>query len=232
MERAITKGKFVAKYPDRKVRGFHLNALASLFVEWREVVEKFLNANEEKKKGNIELLKAWTNTEMGETWEEEGQQIDTDDLYDRREEYGCEVPEEVLVLTAGVDVQDDRFEIEVVGWGVDKESWGIRYQVIYGDLKRQPVWNELDAFLSQTFTTADGRRLKIICACVDSGGHFTTNVYRFCKERTARRVFAIKGKGGAEVPYFGRPSTSNIVKAPFSPWALIQARRYCISGWR
>ena len=118
------------------------------------------------------------------------------------------------MLTAGVDVQDDRFEIEVVGWGVDKESWGIRYQVIYGDLKRQPVWNELDAFLSQTFTTADGRRLKIICACVDSGGHFTTNVYRFCKERTARRVFAIKGKGGAEVPYFGRPSTSNIVKAP------------------
>ena len=61
-----------------------------------------LTANEEKKKGNIELLKAWTNTEMGETWEEEGQQIDTDDLYDRREEYGCEVPEEVLVLTAGV----------------------------------------------------------------------------------------------------------------------------------
>ena len=81
-------------------------------------------------------------------------------------------------------------------------------------MMQSPVWNELDAFLSQTFTTADGRRLKIICACVDYGGHFTTNVYRFCKERTARRVFAIKGKGGAEVPYFGRPSTSNIVKAP------------------
>lgn len=156
------KGKFVAKYPDRKVRGFHLNALASLFVEWREIVEKFLTANEEKKKGNIELLKVWTNTEMGETWEEEGEQIETDDLYKRREKYNCEVPEEVLVLTAGVDVQDDRFETEVVGWGVDKESWGIRYQVIYGDLKLKPVWDELDRFLSQTFTTADGRRLKII----------------------------------------------------------------------
>ncbi len=104
------------------------------------------------------------------------------------------------MLTAGVDVQDDRFEAEVVGWGVDKESWGIKYQVIYGDLKLKPVWDELDRFLSQTFTTADGRHLKIICACVDSGGHFTTQVYRFCKERTARRVFAIKGKGGAEVP--------------------------------
>ena len=151
---------------------------------------------------------------MGETWEEEGEQIETDDLFKRRERYNCEVPEEVLVLTAGVDVQDDRFEVEVVGWGVDKESWGIKYQVIYGDLKLKPVWDELDKFLSQTFTTADGRRLKIICACVDSGGHFTTQVYRFCKERTARRVFAIKGKGGAEVPYFNRPSTANNIKAP------------------
>ncbi len=207
-------GKFIAKYPERKVRGFHLNALASTFVEWREIVEKFITANEEKKKGNIELLKAWTNTEMGETWDEEGEKIETDDLYKRRERYNCEVPEEVLVLTAGVDVQDDRFEIEVVGWGVEKESWGIRYQVIRGDLKLKPVWDELDAFLSQTFTTSDGRRLKIICTCVDSGGHFTTQVYRFCKERTARRVFAIKGKGGAEVPYYNRPSKANNVKAP------------------
>ena len=207
-------GKFIAKYPERKVRGFHLNALASTFVEWREIVEKFITANEEKKKGNIELLKAWTNTEMGETWDEEGEKIETDDLYKRRERYNCEVPEEVLVLTAGVDVQDDRFEIEVVGWGAEKESWGIRYQVIRGDLKLKPVWDELDAFLSQTFTTSDGRRLKIICTCVDSGGHFTTQVYRFCKERTARRVFEIKGKGGAEVPYYNRPSKANNVKTP------------------
>lgn len=208
------KGKFVAEHPERKVRGFHLNALASMFVEWREVVEKFIVANDEKKKGNIELLKVWTNTEMGQTWEEEGEQLESDDLYKRREKYNCEVPEEVLVLTAGVDVQDDRFEIEVVGWGVDKENWGIRYQVIYGDLKLPSVWKDLDKALSQTFTTADGRKLKIHCTCVDSGGHFTNQVYRFCKERTARRIFAIKGKGGATVPYYGRPSTANSVKAP------------------
>lgn len=208
------KGKFVAKYPERKVRGFHLNALSSLFVEWREIVEKFITANDEKKKGNIELLKVWTNTEMGQTWEEEGEQIETDDLYARREKYNCEVPEDVIALTAGVDVQDDRFEAEVVGWGVDKESWGIKYQVIYGDLKLTPVWEELDAFLSQTFTTADGRKLKITCTCMDSGGHFTNQVYKFCKARTARRVFAIKGKGGATVPYYNKPSTANSVKAP------------------
>ena len=83
---------------------------------------------------------------MGETWEEDGEQIETDDLYKRREKYNCEVPEEVLVLTAGVDVQDDRFEAEVVGWGVDKESWGIKYQVIYGDLKLKPYGTNWTAF--------------------------------------------------------------------------------------
>ena len=207
-------GKFIAKYPSRKVRGFHLNSLSSLFVDWKEIVQKFLTANEEKKKGNIELLKVWTNTEMGQTWEEQGEQLEEDDLYKRREKYNCEVPEEVIVLTAGVDTQDDRFEIEVVGWGEEKESWGIKYQVIYGDLKQEHVWNELDAFLDQTFTRVDGAKLKIICTCMDSGGHFTKEVYRFCKKRTARRVFAIKGKGGAEVPYFNRPTLAGTVKTP------------------
>lgn len=210
----FVNGKFIAKYPERKVRGFHLNALSSLFVEWKEIVQKFLTANEEKKKGNIELLKVWTNTEMGQTWEEAGEQLEQEDLFKRREKYNCEVPEDVICLTAGIDTQDDRFEIEVVGWGVDKESWGIKYQIIYGDLKLPGVWNDLDTFLSQTFTRADGAKLKIICACMDSGGHFTNQVYKFCKARTARRIYAIKGKGGAEVPYFNKPTKSNREKAP------------------
>lgn len=207
-------GKFVAMHPNRDVRGFHLNTLASLFVEWKDIVQKFIDANEEKKKGNIELLKVWTNTEMGQTWEDDGEQIESDTLFKRREKYNCEVPEDVIVLTAGVDTQDDRFEVEVVGWGDGKESWGIKYQVIYGDLKLPTVWQELDEFLLQTFTTADGRKLKIICTCVDSGGHFTNQVYKFCKQRFARRVFAIKGKGGATVAYYNKPSTSNSVKTP------------------
>ena len=208
------KGKFVAAHPERKVRGFHLNALASLFVEWREIVEKFLTANEEKKKGNIELLKVWTNTEMGETWEEEGEQIETDDLFKRRERYNCEVPEEVLVLTAGVDVQDDRFEVEVVGWGIGKESWGIRYQKIYGDMLKEQVWQDLDNFLLGGFKKKDGTALHIMSACIDTGGHHTDQVYRFTAERWERKIWSIKGKGGADVPYIRNPTTNNRVKTP------------------
>ncbi|MBP0983082.1 MAG: phage terminase large subunit family protein [Oscillospiraceae bacterium] len=206
------KGKFVAAFPRRKVRGFHLNTLASMFVDWREIVEKFLEANEKAKQGNIEPLKTWTNTEMGETWEEKGEQLDYEELYKRREKYGCEVPNEVLMLTAGVDTQDNRFEIEVVGWGVGKESWGIKYHVMYGDLKKPDIWNELGEFLSQEFHKADGTPMRIRCTCMDSGGHFTNEVYRFCKARLSQAVYAIKGVGGTNYPYINRPTTSNRVK--------------------
>ena len=207
------KGRFVAKRPEAKVRGFHLNSLASLFVEWRDTIKKFLQANNEKKKGNIEFLKAWTNTEMGETWIEEGSELEWESLYKRREKYNCEVPMGVMYLTAGIDTQDDRFEIEVVGWGADRESWGIQYKIIYGDLNREQVWKDLDIFLTQSFTRADGVKLTIIRACMDAQGHFFDKVCAFCKPRQVRGLYAVRGVGQQDKPYVPKPSRNNRVQA-------------------
>lgn len=102
-------------------------------------------------------MKVWVNTELGETWEEQGEQVEDAALLNRRELYDADVPEGVLVLTAGVDVQDDRFEVEVVGWGVGKESWGIRYQKIYGDMLKEQVWQDLDNFLLGASRKRTGR---------------------------------------------------------------------------
>ena len=174
-------------------------------MDWREIVEKFLTANEEKKKEQhrtSESLDKYRNgRNVGKRTENRSKRTTSTSA---AKSIIAKCRKKFLYLTAGVDVQDDRFEAEVVGWGVDKESWGIEYQ---SHLRRFEAKARMGRTgpLSQTFTTADGRHLKIICACVDSGGHFTTQVYRFCKERTARRVFAIKGKGGAEVPYFQPP---------------------------
>ena len=206
-------GKFVPENPDAEARGFHLNTLASTFCGWNEIVQKFIIAKEQLDQGNPEGMKVWVNTELGEPWEEQGEHVDETELFNRREIYDAEVPEDVLVLTAGVDVQDDRFEVEVVGWGVGKESWGIRYQKIFGDMLKDQVWEDLDNFLLSTFHKKDGTVLRIIAACIDSG-HHTDQVYRFTKKRYERRVFAIKGKGGAEVPYIRNPTTSNRVKTP------------------
>ena len=208
-------GCYIHKYPNRKAKGFHLNALASTLpgAEWAAVVEEYVMAQEEAEKGNFDLIKAWLNTEMGETWEVSGDVLEDKELFKRCEDYGHEVPQQVICLTAGVDTQDDRFEVEVVGWGVEKESFGIKYARIYGDMKDEDIWKDLDAFLSQTFIKPDGSKLKIICTCIDSGGHYTNEVYKFTKARAGRRVFAIKGKGGAEVAYISAPTKNNRYKA-------------------
>ncbi len=205
------KGKWIAECPENiKRRGFHLNALASPWETWENIIEEF----KEAKKNGPEALKTWVNTTLGESWEDnEGEGADNRELLSRREEYESEVPDQVLILTAGVDVQDDRLELEVVGWGVGKESWGIEYKVFYGDPGQDAVWNMLDQELDRTFLYENGEGLKIICTCIDSGGHYTTEVYKFCKIREARRVFAIKGIGGYGKPFINKATRNNRERA-------------------
>lgn len=184
-------GKWVANKEHSTRRGFHLNQLASPWSSWPEIAKSFLVA----KRDGRETLKVWTNTVLGNSWEEDGEQLDDSELYRRCEVYSADVPDGVKILTAAVDTQDDRFEIEVVGWGTGKQSWGIEYHVIRGDLKQPQIWSELDEYLSRTWEKSDGQKFGIACTCMDSGGHFTQDVYRFTKAREARRIYAIKGKG-------------------------------------
>lgn len=205
-----TIGKWVARAINSKVRGFHLNEFASPWKSWNEIVEDFYEA-----KDNPELLKVWVNTSLGETWEEKGEQLDEEALYNRRELYHADVPEGVKILTAAVDTQDNRFEVEVQGWGAGHENWHIEYRILYGDLKQPQIWNELDEFLKQTWQDVEGNTFSIATTCMDSGGHFTNEVYKFTKERAARRIFAIKGEApgdGTYLPLIIGTSTNNRYK--------------------
>lgn len=187
------------------VRGFHLNALASPWERWGTIIDNFREA---KAKGK-EVLKTWVNTTLGESWEDqEGEMADEEALLKRRERYGCELPDKVLIITAGVDVQDDRLEIEVVGWSHNFESWGIEYRQFMGDTTNDMVWKDLDQYLMKEFSFEDGNKLMISCCCVDSG-YNASDVYKFCKKREHRRIFAIKGKGGYGIPFIGKPTRSN-----------------------
>ena len=208
------KGRYAALHPEREIRGFHLNVLASSFCAWSNIVTEFLSAKEALDHGNPELMKVWVNTKLGETWEERGETADDMALLSRREMYPATVPAQVLVLTCGIDVQDDRFELELVGWGVGKESWGIRYQKIYGDPLKPQIWEDLDRFLQTRWRREDGVVLDILAAAMDTGGHHTDAVYRFCLDRFYRHVYAIKGRGGTETPFVSKPSTGNRVGVP------------------
>lgn len=198
--------KWVAQNPEIKnKRGFHLNELCSPWKRWEEIAVDFLEA----KRQGVEMLKVWTNTAMGKSWEEESDLDINDILLKRRIAYNCEVPKDVLVLTCGVDVQDNRLEYEIVGWGKEYKSWGIKYGVIMGDPGGGEVWKQLDDVLFAKYERVDGLQMEIMTTCVDSGGHYTQEVYRYCKERESRRVWAIKGQGGSGIPFIKRPNRRN-----------------------
>lgn len=212
----LAKGEWRAENPAVKgIAGFHINELYSPWRRWSDVVKDFLTA-----KNNPETLKTWVNTSLGETWEEQTEKYDPASLLARRENYtSAQLPSGILYLTAGVDCQDDRLELEIIGWRQDgrdvpPESWGVDYLVLRGDPARTTVWQELDAILLSEWHTEDGRALRISAACIDSGGHHTAQIYAFCAARKGRHVYAIKGMGGARPVWNHKSSKSQKYKAP------------------
>lgn len=199
--RMLAAGEWVAENPghDDRPTGFHISALYSPFMSWKEIVQEFLKA-----KNVPELLKVWTNTVLGESYEEHGEKVDPDALMQRREPYGAEVPSFIGVLTLAVDVQGDRLEYKVKGYGADEESALIaRGQIMGdpGDTKSQlSVWRSIDVLLDKSFQHEDGATLRIAAAAIDSGGHHYDAVCRYAKGHQGRNVFAIKGSSEGGKP--------------------------------
>ena len=152
-----------------------------------------------------------------ETWEEEAEKLEAGTLSGRREAYRAPVPTGVLVLTAAVDVQDDRLEVEVIGWGVSEESWSIDYRIIYGGPAQKTVWADVDQFLQQSWQSEAGLSMRVACTCVDTGGHYAKEAYEFVRPRQAGRVFAIKGSNQPGHPLVGRPSRNNLGRVTLFP---------------
>lgn len=180
------------------VRSFRLNVFMSPWSNWRETCLKFLEA---KEKNDPELMKTFVNTYLGESWELRETNGVPETLYARRERYEAEVPEGVLLLTMGIDTQDNRLEYEVVGWGRDGESWGISRGIIPGRADTPQPWITLDGLLDREWQHALGVKLKIVRAFIDSGGNQTQAVYDETAKRKHKRLWAIKGRAGENQPY-------------------------------
>lgn len=208
---AVRNGQWQATAEFKGVAGFWINGLYSPWTPLADGVRDFLSV-----KKNPEQLRVWTNTYLAELWSDPGETIDDFMLADRREEM-AHVPDDVVILTAGVDVQDNRLEISVIGWGRDDESWVISHSTLYGDPSTPQLWTSLDSHLMRQYETESGRRMAIRSTCIDSGGHFTNSVYQYCKKNAGRRIFAIKGVGGEGKPIAGRPSKNNVAKCPLFP---------------
>ena len=203
---AVRQGKWIATALFRGKAGFHLSELYSPWRTLAEVVRDFFDAQ-----GSPEKLQVWINTSLGETWEEGGKVFDENELMGRRENYGADVPNRALILTAGVDVQPDRLEIETVGWGAGEESWSVDYHVINGDPdipEGSPgsPWTDLTDYLRKNWQHESGQELTVSYSFIDSGGSNTQAVYNYVKRHKGGRVFAIKGRGGEGLPIVGAPN--------------------------
>ena len=207
----LRKGEWraTATGEDKRTAGFHLSSLYSPlgWKSWEEIVGEFLRA-----KNDAPLLKTFVNTVLGETWEEEvGARLGADGLRERAEFYESNtVPEGASLVTAGVDVQDNRVAVGLYAWGEGEECWLMWHGEIYGDPAGKKLWSQVDDIINRTYPRADGESVKVSAVGIDSGGHYTSEVYAYCRERRKRGVFALKGQSQRNKPPIGKPSKVDI----------------------
>ncbi|MDD3028830.1 MAG: phage terminase large subunit family protein [Alphaproteobacteria bacterium] len=199
------RGEWRAEEPGNgKAAGFHLSGLYSPWLSWQQIAERKIAAKDDA------AMKVYVNTIEARTWAESGEAPEWQRLYDRRESYRLgTVPAGGLFLTAGIDVQDDRLEAEIVAWGRERESWSVDYRVLQGRPSDREVWDALDCLLNEGFTHSSGVRLSIVKAAIDTGGHYTSQVYDWVRGKHGDRVLAIKGVRSLGAP-IGLPSHSDV----------------------
>lgn len=221
---AVRKGRWQATAPFRGCAGFHLNALASPWESRRlsAIVQEWLDAQ-----GLPELLKVFINTVLAEYYEEKYHTLQSEDVEKRREIYPTRggvnvVPRGVAVVVAGVDVQDDRLEVQIQGYGRGFEQWKLEYHVLDGDPSGVAVWDDLWNLMRRPLPLERGGVTFIRASAIDTQGHHTLKAYDYCRPRFRVRcedgrlsyTFAIRGKGGSGEFWPRQPSRNNKGKIP------------------
>jgi phage terminase large subunit GpA-like protein len=176
-------------------RGYWFNQWASPFARWAETVAEFLEAKDDPIK-----LQTVINTAFAECWTEPGEDVPASPLLAQREEFAAECPAGVMALTAGVDVQQDRLEVEIVGFGVGETTWSVDYQILDGDVTQAGVWEDLQEVLSSRYELETGGDLPIGAACIDSG-YLPQTVYSFVRKMRNARIWATKGSTESTRPF-------------------------------
>lgn len=196
-----------------KTAGFHLSSLYSPvgWRSWRDIAAAW-EAAVSKESGSAAAIKTFKNTELGETWVEEGEAPDWQRLIERREEYRIgSVPEGGLLLAGGADVQKDRIETSVWAFGRGKECWLVEHRVLMGDTARDAVWKALADMLAENWTHASGASMPLARFALDTG-YATQEAYAFVRALRDSRVMAVKGvpRGAALI---GAPTAVDVTQS-------------------
>lgn len=221
----LDRGQMRPEAPYTTKHGLWINELYSKFSSLRDMVSAYLDA---KRDPSGEKLKSFENTTLAMGYEKREGEIEIDDLIDLQETYDPSVvPEEVLILVGSVDVQKDRIELEIKGYGVaptddpDKfsypQSWGIEYLQIDGDPALPAVWEELKSLKNRTFQTPSGRQLRISAITIDTG-YLAHRVYKFIRQNRGAGFFAVRGANTPGKPLISKPT--EVGDPPVKLWTI------------
>ncbi len=192
---------------EREFKGhasYHLWEAYSTMRKLRDIVTDYLS------RLRTDDLQTFVNVSLSQTYALKGDKANSSALEARAEEFAARVPAGGVYLTAGIDMQTDRLEVEVVAWGEGEESWSVDYRVLWGDPLSADVWEDLDALLAEKFEHESGHALPIMAACLDTGGTagYTQAAYEYLRGKTGRRLFGIKGYA----PSFGAPIVEKVLR--------------------
>ena len=195
------------------------------FFSWRDAVREW---KEYRKTNDKALMQVFINQTLGETYSAAGQDVSATWLEGRKEMYPIDcLPPGVLVITAGADVQEDRIELEIVGHGLNGETYSLGYHIFYGDTDtvrkddsedaNPTAWQLLDETLRQTWKHPSGVMLGIECTLVDTGFR-AEPVHVFCRLWETHRVYPVRGRAGWGKGYIERPKRRN---EKFKTWDFV-----------
>ncbi len=206
------QARWVPMAPENPYKSYHINALysdAMLGKSWLQLAYEWIGAQDDPKD-----LMVFVNTRLGESYRNATHDIKATVLQARAEPYALRtVPIGALVITAGVDVQDDRLEIQILGHGRDDKTWPIDYHQIFGNPADQKIWDALADYLKAKFTNHFGRELRIEATAIDTGGHHTHAVYDFVRRSAGLgipRCIAVKGASTTGRAILGKPSLQDV----------------------
>lgn len=183
---AVGGGKWIAQNTSSKTAGFFLNALYSPFFKMSDIVQDWYESKDDQLK-----LQTFVNTIKAESFEPPAIKFNENELYERREDYTADsFPAQVEFITAGVDIQDNRIEINFIGWARGLEAFSLEYIQIWGNTDQDKVWGDAFKQLVRKFKRADGKNFVISLALIDSGFN-TERTYRLVS--LDKRFIATKG---------------------------------------
>lgn len=214
-EKMLAAGQWVSKYPDKAIKSFHLNSLYSPigWLSWASLANEWISAQAELALGKDEKLKTFINTRLAETVAEQAEQIESNQLLKQAEDFDPSiVPMGGLIITCFVDVQDDRLECFPWAFGEGDQMFMLKHEVIVGNPGEDDTWRKLDAYLYTRFKHASGQSLGIEAVGIDTGGHYTHQVYNYVRSANpARKISALKGDNHKPgIPILGKASVVDV----------------------